>query len=274
MTRNTLILLATALALSACHQIPDNSMQPTDQVVSPADNLRFERLKREARGAFLTDVRTVADVEDSAGLFAQALQIRTDDYDSLWEAARTCIWLSNYGPEKKQKEYVRRGITYANTAVLLRPEGEEGLFYDGALAGKLAELDISYGPDSLKTVMARMEQLVELGSNYNYGGPERILGIIYMRTPGSPLGPGDWDKAEEHMNLALNTDPNWPENQLYMAELEFGLANKRDLPEFKARARARLQKHFLAQDAQAPMGAKFEFEHWQLDARKLLEDNK
>ena len=267
------LLLLSALLIAGCSQVPGDSLNTANNI-SAADNRSYEELVLDGRGAFLKERRDIPSVERSHAAYKQALSIRADDYVVLWEAARTAVWLSNYGPEDKQEDYARDGITWANTAVKIKPDGEEGLFYDGALAGKIAELDMAYGIDGLETIQKRMRQLIEMKSTYIYGGPDRVLAIVLMRSPGSPIGPGDWDEAEKHMTRALEIDPNWPENQLYMAELEFGLAKHRDDAKYAESARARLQKHFLSDDAKSPMGSKFEFDEWQKDARKLLEDNK
>ena len=271
--------------VSACSDVPGNTLDgapggdskiPTGTLGdhSKDDAAYYAKLVREARGAFLDDPRTIEEVKLSAELYKRATEIRADEYLILWEAARACVWLGNYGPEDKQKDYVMLGITYANTALKVNPDGPEALFYDGALAGKLAELDISYGPDGMKILMSRMQQLIDMNSKYIYDAPDRVLGILYMRAPGSPIGPGDWDKAEELLTRSLEYDPNWPENQLYMAELEFGLADERDQPELAERARTRLTELILNEDAVAPMGSMVEFKKWQEDARKLLEANK
>lgn len=266
------LLILLAMIVAGCSHVPEDSLKTADNV-SPEDNHRYEELVLDGRGSFLKQTRDIPSVERSYASYKQVLAIRADDYVILWEAARTAVWLSNFGPEDKQDDYARAGITWANTAVKIKPDGEEGLFYDGALAGKLAELDMAYGLDGLKIIQKRMRQLIEMKSTYIYGGPDRVLAIVLMRSPGSPIGPGDWDEAEKHMTRALEIDPNWPENQLYMAELEFGLAKKRNDAKYAESARARLQEHFLSEDAKAPMGSKFEFEHWQNDARTLLEDN-
>ncbi len=268
------IALLATWSMAACSQVPSDTLAPRGNNISPAENKRYEELVLGARGSFLEERRTLEGVDRSHERYKQALAIRSDDYVVLWEAARTAVWLGNYGPKERQEEWVRNGITYANTALTIKPTGEEALFYDGALAGKLADLDISYGPSGLETIQKRMRQLIDQKSTYIYGGPDRVLAIVLMRAPGSPIGPGDWDLAEKHMTRAFEIDPTWPENQLYMAELEFGLAKKRDDPTYAHKARARLNEHLLHADAQSPMGSKFEFDLWQQDARKLLEDNK
>jgi tetratricopeptide (TPR) repeat protein len=266
------VLALIALLIVACSQVPDGTLEP-GPAISPEDSRHYEQLVLEGRGAFLTETRTPAAVELSHARYKQALELRSDEYEVLWQAARTAVWLGNFGPEKGQDDKVRDGLSYANTAVELKPEGEEALFYHGVLAGKLAELDNAYGLSGLKIIQQRMRQLIEKKSTYIYGGPDRVMAIVLMRSPGWPIGPGDWDLAEKHMRRALEIDPNWPENQLYMAELEFGLAKKRGEPAFADSARARLQKHFLSEDASSPMGSHFEFAAWQQEARNLIAAN-
>ena len=171
---------------------------------------------------------------------------------------------------------MKQGLEYANTAVKRKPKGEEGLFYDGALAGKLADLDFMYGADGVKIIEGRMLQLIANKSTFIYGGPDRVLATLYMRAPGPPLSVGDYDKALKHMQRALDIEPHWLENQLSMAELEFRLGKKKDDPALTARARKRLQDYFLRPGVKPPMamGSAYEFKEWQKDALKLMEEYK
>jgi len=263
------------VCLAACSKVPVRVVDPTSEPTTQEER-DYLQFVREGRGAFFKEPRDVQTVAISAKKYAAAIAIRADDYDVLWEAARTSVWLGNFGPEDSAKANVKRGLDYANSAVKLQPEGEEGLFYLGALAGKLADLDFTYGPSSVKIVVARMEQLIANGSMYIYGGPDRVLAALYMRAPGKPLSVGDYDKAKRHMNRAIEIEPHWPENQLYMAELEFRLGAKTDDAKLTASARKRLQEYFFNPAATPPMamGSEFEYGQLQKDARKLREDYK
>jgi hypothetical protein len=43
----------------------------------------------------------------------EAIAIRADEYEVLWEAARSCVWLGTYGPEDQRKDYVTQGLWWA-----------------------------------------------------------------------------------------------------------------------------------------------------------------
>jgi hypothetical protein len=273
--RRIISILLFAAFFAGCSKVPEKSVPQRPQP-TPQENLLYEQLAREGRGAFLKEPRDNATVEISAQKYKEAMAIRADEYTVLWEAARTCVWLGNYGPEAKRKDYVKQGLKYANTAVQLQPDGEAGLFYHGALAGELADLDFFYGSDAIQIIEGRMQQLIENKSTFIYGGPDRVLAILYMRAPGPPLSVGDYDKALTHMQRALAIESHWLENQLYMAELELRLGEKNGDPLQKERANKRLQEYFLKPDAKPPMamGSDYEFREWQKDARRLLEEYK
>jgi len=264
-----------AAIFAACSKVPEKTValrpHPT-----PRENSSYEQLAREARGAFLKEPRDIETVEISARRYKEATAIRANEHEVLWEAARSCLWLGNYGPEAKRKDYVKQGLEYANTAIKLKPNGEEGLFYHGALAGKLADLDFMYGADAIKIIEGRMLQLIENKSTFVYGGPDRVLATVYMRAPGAPLSVGDYDKALKHMQRALEIESHWLENQLYMAELEFRLGKKKNDPALTKSARRRLQEYFLKPGVKPPMamGSNYEFKAWKRDARKMMDENK
>lgn len=264
-----------AASFAACSKVPQTTiaLQPAPR---PPENRSYAQFAREARGAFLKEPRDITTVEISAQKYKEAIAIRADEYEVLWEAARSCVWLGNYGPEEKRKDYVTQGLAYANTAVKLRPKGEEGLFYDGALAGKLAALDVMYGADGVKIIEGRMLQLIANKSTFLYGGPDRVLATLYMRAPGAPLSVGDYDKALKHMRRALAIESHWLENQLSMAELEFRLGKQENDPALTQKARGRLQEYFLKPGVKPPMamGSAYEFKEWQKDARKLMDEYK
>jgi len=261
------------MGLAACSKVPVSIVAPSAEPTTQ-ESRNYLQFVREGRGAFFKEPRDVETVDISAKMYAAAIAIRADEYAVMWEAARTCAWLGNFGPEDTRKAYVQRGLKYVNTAVKLNPEGEEGLFFHGALAGKLADLDFTYGADGAKIIESRMHQLIDNGSTYLYGGPDRLLAALYMRAPGKPLSVGSYEKALRHMNRALYLEPHWPENQLYMAELEFRLGAKEKDAALTQSARQRLQEYFFDPARKPPMAmaSEFEFAELQKDARKLLDD--
>jgi len=49
------------------------------------------------------------------------------------------------------------------------------------------------------------------------GGPLRVLGLMYVKAPGWPVGPGDLDAALEILDRAVREYPDHPLNHLYLA---------------------------------------------------------
>lgn len=273
--RGIVSIALLAAILASCSKVSEKTIALRPHA-TPQQNRSFGRLALEARGAFLKEPRDLRAVELSERKYEEAIAIRADDYETLWEAARSSMWLGCYGPEDKRKDHVKQGLEYANTAVKLKPKGEEGLFYQGALAGCLAGLDVMYSADATKIIESRMLELLENKSRYLYGGPDRVLAIVYMRAPGAPLSVGDYDKALTHMQRALKIESHWLENQLYMAELEFRLGKKKSDPALTKSARKRLQEYFLARGVNPAMalGSSYEFKVWRKDARKLMDEYK
>lgn len=269
MTRHRSILMPTLLALAAvvagCRQLPDNTVKPRG-----GDAEEYARLVMEARDAFERMPRTEAAVVDSAEKFARALKITADDYATLWQAARTSAWMGEYGAENLRERHVRDGLAYTNTAIKLRADSHEARFYHGVLAGFLGELDHSYGLDAARNIELDMKALIDADARLANAGPWRVYGVLLLRAPGPPTSVGSLRNARKMLQKALELAPDWPENHLYAAEMEFAWAAEKDQPAEAAAARERLQKYLLGSEARAPGGAEFEFARWQKQARELL----
>jgi tetratricopeptide (TPR) repeat protein len=50
------------------------------------------------------------------------------------------------------------------------------------------------------------------------GGPHRLLALVLLRAPGWPLGPGDPEAALAEAESAARIAPDYPPNQLALAE--------------------------------------------------------
>ena len=259
---SVLALTLILIALASCRQIPRDVLD-----AGVGDEAEYAALIEQARAAYAADPRSPADVERSAALFADAFAIRSDDYDALWQAARAAAWLGEYG-EHERERHVRDGITYANTALHLRPDGPEANFYHGVLAGMLADISRSYGLDAVRQIERRMTALIEAGADVAHGGPQRVYGVLLMRAPGPPTSIGSLRNARRQLEAAVETAPDWPENHLYLAEWELAWAKDRNRPEFAQQARKRLEE--LVLNAEAPAGYAYEFGVWQKAARALL----
>lgn len=74
------------------------------------------------------------------------------------------------------------------------------------------------------TAVGRLTELVALlktaekQPQIDEGGPWRVLGLLYVKAPGWPVGPGDLDRGLELLKKATDSYPEHPLNHLFYAE--------------------------------------------------------
>ncbi len=60
-----------------------------------------------------------------------------------------------------------------------------------------------------------------LDAHCDYAGADRNLGLLYRDAPGFPLSIGSRLKAEQHLQRAVELNPEYPENHLNLIETDF-----------------------------------------------------
>ncbi|MBW2708193.1 MAG: tetratricopeptide repeat protein [Deltaproteobacteria bacterium] len=61
-------------------------------------------------------------------------------------------------------------------------------------------------------------QAARLKPALDHGGPDRMLGGLYLRAPGPPVSIGDLEKAIVHYQRAVSQYPDFVENRLGLAK--------------------------------------------------------
>jgi hypothetical protein len=263
-------VFAVVFLLIACRQVPDSTL---DQPEGPTDEDRYARLVHQASEQFADTPRDVPQVVQAAESYAEAFKLKTSDYDALMQAVRVAAWLGGFHTDDKAREdHIRNGLTYVNTALDLRPGDLDATYYRGVLAGYLGDLRRTYGLDAVRNIEESMTTLIEAEHDIDFGGPYRVYGVLLMRAPGPPTSIGNMRNAGRNIGQAVEMHPDWPENQLYLAEWEMRQGKARNRPELSEQGYDRLREHLLGEEARAPQGYEFEFRQWQEQARKLLDD--
>ncbi|MEZ5993450.1 MAG: hypothetical protein R3E76_14015 [Planctomycetota bacterium] len=274
-----IVLCAAAVSLlifpSACRQVPEETLNNNAKANGEETRNASLDLATDAAAAWEQTPRTLERMRTSAGMFDRAFEYSdTQTYDNLWKAARSCAWLAEYGGDSVERErYTRDGLTYANTALKENADGVEAIFYHGVLAGFLGDLDNDYGLDAVSTIEKDMTRLIDAEQDIAHGGPWRVMGVLQLRAPGPPVSIGSLRNGKKNIEKALEIAPEWPENQLYMAEAEFNWADDKDKPEYKDKAVERLNKYLIGPDAKSPAGIETEFAEWQKKAQSLMEEH-
>ncbi|MFH1873688.1 MAG: tetratricopeptide repeat protein [Pseudomonadota bacterium] len=114
------------------------------------------------------------------------------------------------------------GISVAEQCLMRYPE-EPGCYYYRAInTGLYYEARVIGYQKGIKQIIADCEDVIKFDPKYDHGGAYRILGQVYTKLPQTVGRPDsvsrDLDKAENYLKRAVRIDPDYPENQIFMAE--------------------------------------------------------
>jgi tetratricopeptide (TPR) repeat protein len=100
----------------------------------------------------------------------------------------------------------------------LEPSRVEGHYWYAINVGFLADVDRSYGLAAVAEMEPALKRAGEIDERYDDAGPLRVLGILYLRTPGPPVSIGSPRKGLRLLQRAVELFPEYPENYLYLGE--------------------------------------------------------
>jgi tetratricopeptide (TPR) repeat protein len=256
---NRRLLLVALVALTGCKGIRGvqiESAKPLALTPTEAERLRVEGMK-----LYDQQPHTLARVADAAQKLEQAARTLRDDYDAQWQAAQALAFLAeNESRPESRKDAAKRGIVLARHGRELQPDRVECQYWYAINVGLLADIDRAYGLDAVSEMETSLKRAIEIDERYDYAGPLRVLGILYLRTPAPPVSIGSPRKGLRLLQRATELFPDYPENYVYLAEAD------RDTDRLEE-ARAALAK--VLQASPWP-DRQFESGQWKAAAEKLL----
>ena len=206
--------------------------------------------------------RDLARVTEAAHRLEQAARALRDDYDVQCEAAVTLAFVSeNEANPNVRREAAESGIVLTRHASELKPRGVEGHYWYAINVGLLADTDRLYGLKAVGEMKEALERAIEIDERYDYAGPLRVLGLLYLRTPAPPASIGSPRRGLKLLQRAVELFPDYPENYLYLAE---ALRDNGRVGEARETVRKVL-------DAQPWPDRQFESGQWKASAQKLLQ---
>jgi tetratricopeptide (TPR) repeat protein len=258
-SRWTLFLVgAWLIAVCGCRSIHNVRIGPAQSQTLTADEA--QKLREAGEALYNQQPRGLASMTKAANLLEQAARNLQDDYAAQWQAARALEFLAeNETRPELRRESAQRGIVLARRASKLKPDGVEGCYWYALNVGWLADVDRSYGLDAVGEMQTALKRAIELDEHYDFAGPLRVLGILYLRTPQPPASIGSPRKGLQLLQRAAKLFPDYPENYLYLAEAlhDNGRADE---------AKEALQKVL---EAKPWPDQQFESEQWKAEAVKL-----
>jgi tetratricopeptide (TPR) repeat protein len=187
----------------------------------PESLTAYEARKRHEEGLALYNrqPRALPTVTNAAQLLEQAARTLRDDYAAQWQGAEALEFLAENDTRPGfRREAAQRGIVLARRARELKTDGVEGHYWYALNVGCLADVDRSYGLDAVGEMATALKRAIDLDEHYDLGGPPRVLGILYLRTPSPPASIGSPRKGLRLLQRAVELFPDYPENYLYLAE--------------------------------------------------------
>ena len=256
--RLTICLLPViALGCKSVRGVRVQTGQPLALTATEAEKLRTEGLVLYAE-----QPRTLVRVTRAARDLEQAAGTLRDNYDAQWQAAEALAFLAeNQTSPESRRDAAKLGIVLARHGRELNPSRVECHYWYAINVGWLADVDRSYGLDAVGEMDTELKRAIEIDERYDLGGPLRVLGILYLRTPAPPVSIGSPRKGLRSLQRAVELFPDYPENYLYLGEAlrENGRTDE---------AKATLGKVMAAPPSP---DRQFESAQWKAEAQKLLQ---
>lgn len=140
---------------------------------------------------------------------------------NAWQFACACFDLAEFATnDDARADLARQGIAAAKDLLTREPKSAPAHYYlamnYGSLADALAPSLTSYR--LVREVESEFKITVALDEPFDYAGAPRCLGLLYRDAPGWPVSIGSRRRAREYLERAAALFPEYPENQLNLAE--------------------------------------------------------
>ncbi|SDL40177.1 hypothetical protein SAMN05660337_2924 [Maridesulfovibrio ferrireducens] len=158
---------------------------------------------------------------------AESLAASSKDADNL-ESATCYAWLLESGTVTKTDDAIA-GRKVIEAYLKKNPKSGVGHYLSAFLAGKEAQLSPLRGLDLVPVLEQEALLAEKLSPEVDFGGPDRMLGELYLEAPSPPLSVGNLSKSLVHFEKAVKISPDF-----YLNHLGYGAALLEDGEKAKA----------------------------------------
>ena len=143
------------------------------------------------------------------------------------EAITTAARRSEQEPDAKVRaELAEDASREAEACLAAEPQAAACLYGHAVALGLEARAHPAYARERLGRMLAELTAAEAADPAYDQAGPARVRALVLTRAPGWPLGPGDPEAGVAAAQRAVSLRPQYPANQLALAE---ALAKSGDL---------------------------------------------
>lgn len=175
-------------------------------------------LLAEAQALFARrpDAAAVAQAE---ARFLAAAEADPRATEGLYGAVVADAWLIEHEKDAKLRGPLAAKAVQAGQWCDRRAPGSPLCDYALAIAlGVQARENPSTAFDAMKLIVERLQRAALADPKLDRAGPSRVLALLLVRAPGWPTGPGDAEAAVVEAKKAVGYFPDYPLNQLTLAE--------------------------------------------------------
>jgi hypothetical protein len=119
---------------------------------------------------------------------------------------------------KTRRDLAAEASADADACVALEPQAAACLYGRAVALGLNARAHPTRANEYLSSMLDALARAETADPNYDEAGPARVRALVLIRAPGWPLGPGDAESGLAAAHRAVTLQPNYPPNQLALAE--------------------------------------------------------
>ncbi|MBI5383063.1 MAG: hypothetical protein HZA90_00095 [Verrucomicrobia bacterium] len=136
-----------------------------------------------------------------------------------WQFARACFdWAEFSTNDSQRAEIAQSGIAAARSATHLEPTNAAAHYYLAMNLGQLARTKSLGALRLVGQMEGEFRKARSLDEQFDYGGADRCLGLLYRDAPGWPVSVGNRRKAAQHLARASELSYDYPDNHLNLLE--------------------------------------------------------
>ena len=127
-------------------------------------------------------------------------------------------WAELAQKDSQRETIANQGIAAAREALRLVPTNAAAHYWLAMNLGQLARTKTLGALSLVRQMETEFLEAHRMDEHLDYAGPDRSLGYLYRDAPGWPTSIGSKRKAREHLERAVELDPDFPDNQLALLE--------------------------------------------------------
>ena len=247
MRRSAVLAAAAVLSCAPALREPAPLHAPSAPPGVSADELLRRADEEWARRAEPDRARAAQE------LYLQAASADERRVEGLLGAMRAASYRIEREPQGDARERLAVEAVGLGQWCLRRAPSNGACRYRLAIAlGQQARERTSTAKDALGRMVTLLREAIAADPRLDQAGPHRVLGLVLLRAPAWPVGPGDAEQALQEAQAAAELFPDAAENQLVLGE---ALAANHRGPEARAafeRAIALADRATAAGDPDAP----------------------